>query len=223
MSVISTRHTVVPFVSGETKPLSGQRLAKIGYKDRGERKAKYSSIAVSVPILADANIEDAVSRIIPHIRGLFENAQDGIIRSLYESADGTLRNVSDDEICIDACINFLDAERNGSRLTKELIESWFTAEVQDNLSVVIAEKLGFGADGDLNEEQTQVVNKHVKAYKDILSMLAGGRTVLEPKQLQACERAIELASSDNSDVATKLRARIDSIKNPKPLEELLEL
>lgn len=219
MSNVSNRHTVTPFVSGESKPLSGQRLAKVGYKDRGGKKAKLPSICVSIPMIEEPS-EDQMIRLLPHIRTMLETAQDAVIRSLYESSEGALKNVSDDEISIDACIAFLEAERNGSRLTKELIESWFDSEVKDNLSVVIAEKLGFE---ELNDTQAQVIDKHLKVYRDILSMLAGGRTVLEAKQLNACEKAIALAASEESDVAKKLQARIEAMKNPKPLEELLEL
>ena len=220
MSNVSNRHTVNPFIAGESKPLSGQRLAKVGYKDRGGKKAKFSSICVSVPQLEVADIESKLQRLMPHIGTMLENAQDGVIRSLYESSEGSLRNVSDDEISIDACIAFLEAERNGSRLTKELIAEWFDSEVKDNLSVIIAEKLGFE---ELNETQMQVVNKHLQVYKDILASLSGGRTILGDKQLAACEKAITLAGSADSDVAKKLQARIDSMKNPKPLEEMLEL
>lgn len=220
MSNVSNRHSVVPFKSGETKALSGQRLAKIGYKDRGGKKAKYSSVAVSVPMIPVTEIESNIKRLLPHIGTLLETAQDGVIRSLYESAQGELQSVSDADISIDACIAYLEAESNGSRLTKEMIASWFDSEVKDNLFVVLAEKLGFS---EVNTEQTQVINKHVSTYRELLASLAGGRTILEPKQLNACEKAIMLASSEDSDIAKKLTARLETLKNPKPLEELLEL
>lgn len=219
MSTVSNRHSVVPFVAGESKPFTGQRLAKVGYKDRGGKKAKFSSVCVSVPQIDPAAVQSNIQRLLPHIGTMLENAQDAVIRSLYESADGSLQSVSDSEISIDACIAFMEAEKNGSRLTKELIESWFDSDVRENLSVVIAEKLGFE---ELNETQMQVIEKHVAVYRQILAMLAGGRTILEPKQIAACEKAITLAGSE-SDVAKKLQARIDAMKNPKPLEELLEL
>lgn len=220
MSIVSDRHSVVPFKSGETKPLQGQRLAKIGYKDRGDKKAKFASVAVSVPFLTAEVVESNIKRLLPHIGTMLETAQDGVIRSLYESAQGGLSSVSDADISIDAIIGYLEAESNGSRLTKDMVVSWFNAEVRDNLFVVIAEKLGFS---EVNKEQEQVIDKHVGVYRDILSSLTGGRTILEPKQIAACERAIALASSEESDIGRKLVARLETLKNPKPLEELLEL
>jgi len=220
MSNISNRHSVQPFVAGKSEPLSGQRLAKVGYKTTKKNKAKYPSVFVSVPPINSESIVNNMDRLTPHIVAMLENAQDGVIRSLYESSDGALQSVSDDDIAISACIAYLEAENNGSRLTKEMIEQWFDSEVRENLTVLVAEKLGFE---ELNDTQMQVVTKHVDVYRDILSSVSGGRTILAEQQIKACERALTLAASDDSDVAKKIGARLQSMKTPKPLAELLQL
>ena len=96
---------------------------------------------------------------------MVENAQDGVIRSLYESSDGSLSAVSDADISIDAIIGFLEAESTGGRLTKEFIEAWFATSVHDALYVVIADKLHY--DGLLTPEQECTVEKHINGYKGI--------------------------------------------------------
>lgn len=218
MSVISNRHSVVPFVAGKTMPLTEQRLARIGYKTTKKQAAKFANIAVSVPAITEFP-EDVLDRALPYLVTVFENAQDGIIRSLYESSAGQLKEVSDDDISLSACLAFMEAEANGSRLKKETIEAWFDSEVSDNLTVLIAEKLGFA---DMNADQEKTVSKHVRIYRDVISMLAGGKTFLQPTQIKGCKVAIALASED-SDIGVKLTARLTAMENKPAVEDLLDI
>src|SRR5574339_1049458 len=165
MSNVSNRHTVVPFVSGKTTPLSGQRLAKVGYKtSKNQKELKFKPIAASVPFIDDQEIIGRVHNLVPYVKTLLENTQDNIIRSLYESNDGILQSVSDEEISIDACIAFLESESNGGRLRKTDVEKWFDENVRENLFVLIADKLFSGAD-ELTKEQEEKVEANVNAYR----------------------------------------------------------
>jgi len=220
MSVVSDRHTVVPFVSGKSQALNEQRLAKIGYKTTAKQAAKFPSVCVSVPVITDDQIADSGEALIPHVRTLLAAAQDGIIRSLYESSDGTLRTVSDAEISVNACIAFLEAEATGGRLTTDAINQWFDSQVSENLIVPMAEKLGFS---ELNDAQMDTVNKHIKAYRAVIASLASGVTMLQPVQIRGCRFAISLAASDDTEIGKKLVARLDVMSAPKPVAELLEL
>jgi hypothetical protein len=219
MSNVATIHDVVPFIAGKTEPLTGQRLAKIGYKSRGKNAAKFASVAVSVPFVSHDDLNANVSRLLPYIQTMCETAQDGIIRGLYESADGMLKTVTDGDISIDAVIGFMEAESQGSRLTKERIESWFDSALVDPLTVIIADKLGFD---EPNDAQMATIGKHVRIYRDVLAMLAGGKTFLDPKQIAGCEKALALLDDDSDDIAQKLRNRLQAMK-AKPIEELLDL
>lgn len=226
MSNVSNRHTVVAFESGKTKPLSNQRLAKVGYKNTKNQKAKYAPIAVSVPFLKDEDVLERMNDLVPYVKGMLENAQDGIIKSLYESNEGILSSVSDDEIGIDAIIGYLENESNGGRLTKVMVEEWFVQNVQDNLYVVIAEKLGFTS-GDpaynLTKEQEKVIEQHLNAYKGIISSLSGGKTILNPMQITGCRKALDMCMDDEDEIKVKLVKRLDRMETPVKIEELLEL
>ena len=219
MSNISNRHQVVPFTAGESKPLSGQRLAKVGYKTSKKTPAKFKSICVSVPQIDPTEVQEKISRLLPHIGTMLENAQDGIIRSLYESQEGNLSSVADHEISIDSCIAFMDAEAAGDRLKKEHIESWFDAEISENLFILVAEKLGFT---EPNADQTGVIQKHVKTYRDVISMLAGGKTRLEEKQIKGCRVALSLGNTDGG-IGQKLMNRLDQMEKAPKIEDMLEL
>ena len=218
MSNVSNVHDVVPFVAGKTAPLTGQRLAKVGYKTTAKNPARFASVAVSVPHISPDAITENLQSLLPYIGTMLENVQDSVIRSLYESKDGKLTQVTDADISVQACIAFLESEAAGDRLKKEHIEAWFDRVCKDNTFTLIAEKLGFTGD-DLTDEQIAVVDKHVKTYRDILSMLAGGRTVLTPVQIKSCKTVIEV-SEDDSGIGQKLIARLNALEAPKTAEFL---
>jgi len=149
--------------------------------------------------------------------------QDSVIRSLYENASGKLSVVTDDDISVNACIAFLEAEAAGDRLKKEHIEAWFDRVCADNTATLIAEKLGFASDGqELTQDQNIVIAKHVKTYRDILSMLAGGKTILTPVQIKSCKTVIDVCE-DDSGIGQKLMARLTAMESPKKVAEFLEL
>lgn len=219
MSVVSDRHSIVTFKAGKTVPFEGQRLAKIGWKTTKKTKAPFANIAVSVPQVSELTItENQNQRLRPFLMGLLESAQDSIIRSLYESSQGVLSTVSDADISIDSCIAFLEAEATGERLKKEHIESWFDAELSDNLFVVVAEKLGFNEPSEAQEVQ---IRKHVQVYRDVLSMLAGGKTHLAPPQIKGCKSALSLVDCEDG-IPAKLMKRLESMERVN-MVEVLEL
>lgn len=210
MSVISNRHNILPFVAGKSAPLTEQRLAKVGYKTTKKQTAKFASVCASVPMIDGAVIELSVSALIPAIRGMLETAQDGIIRSLYESSGGTLSTVSDEEINIPACIAFMAAESAGSRLSAESIGTWFDGTVADILTVTVADKLS------TEDSDDPRVVKAVKFYRDILCLLTG-KSAVTPLQLEQATKALNVAEPDD-DMSTKLRAKIREL-SPKTVDE----
>ena len=213
MSNVSNVHTVIPFVAGETKPLTGQRLAKVGYKqtkamqDKGETAPK--SIAVSLPIVTDSEITENLSKILPLVREACETVQDKIIRSLYESRDYALERVSDSEIGFDAIAAYVTSEQNGGRITKEYLEQWFDANMRDNLTVVVADKLGFD---ELNDAQLETVNKHIAGYRGLIASITGHKTMLTMQQIVGIRRAIEVSAIADDKVVNVLLERMSMME-----------
>lgn len=222
MSNVSIAHTVTKFDAKLSQALTGQRLAKCRYKTTAKQSAKYPSVCVSVPYISADSIDNTVviSKLIPHIRTMLESAQDGIIRSLYESSDGALSQVTDNDLSIESCISFLEAENEGSRLTKEFIESWFDSSVKDYVYTLITEKLGYGSD-DLTMEQDMTVCKHVNGYRGMYSALAGGKTMYQPNQINSLKRVLDIVDTDDTQV--KLLARLNKMLEAPKIEDLLEL
>ena len=220
MSTIGTRHTLIPFVAGTSKANADQRLSKIGYKKTKEQPNPPASVCASVPFIANDAIENHVDRLLPHIRTMLESAQDGIVRSLYESSGHELIGIDDADISVGACISYLQAEAAGDRLRKDQILAWFDAEISENLTVFVAELLRFD---DLTPDALRTVNKHVGIYRDLIGMLAGGKTILEQKQINGCKKAIGLCGNADDRIAARLVARLEQMEAPKVRIELLDL
>lgn len=215
MSIISNRHSVVPFVAGTSKPFPEQRLAKVGYKSSKANPAKFPSVCASVPTIAGWS-ENQSARLKTHFVQLLADTQDKIFRSLYESSDGSILSIGDDEISVDQCIAYLEAESTGDRLTKERIVEWFNDNVSDNLSVVICEKLSVDNPDDLRVQQT------LNAYRGLFGSLSKDSGALQEKQVTGLRKAIEVSAVDD-EIAKRLDGKLAAMLNRPKLEELLEL
>ena len=167
-------------------------------------------------------IEDKLTALMPHIKNMLADVQDKVIRSLYEGSEGNLSSVADSEISVTACIGFLEAESEGGRLTRDAVQNWFDSSLADNLTVYIAEKLGFN---DPSEAQMAQIEQHVKGYREVLASLSGGATSLAVPQIKGCRKALELLATSVEDdlMASKLSKRLDAMEKPAALKELLEL
>ena len=224
MSIIGTRHSLTLFTAGESKPASGQRLAKIGYKQTAVMtkagETAPPSVCVSVPQVDVDDVRANIDRLLPYIGNMLESAQDGIVRSLYESSGHALISVDDADISVSACISYLAAEAAGDRLKKETIEQWFDSEVAENLTVFLAEKLGFT---ELTADNMAVIGRHVGIYRALIGSLAGGKTILETKQINGCKKAISLSASADR-IAQRLTDRLIAMEQPKKrIEEFLDI
>jgi hypothetical protein len=219
MSLISSQHSIVPFIAGKTAPFSGQRLARIVYKTTYKTPAAFPSVAVSVPSIQDSEISEHSERLIPYVREFLSSVQDKVIRSLYESSVGTLTSVSDADISVAQCIAFLQVESTGGRLTKESIYHWFDSDARDILIALLADKLGFA--DPMTKEQEKVVSLKTNAYREVCSSLSGGATNLQQGQIKSLRTLFGMC--DSSDTLAKLNARLDSMETIKPIAELLEL
>ena len=219
MSLVSSQHSIVPFVAGKTAPFTGQRLAKIGYKSTKQTPAQFPSVAVSVPPIPDSEIEYHSQALMPHVREFLAGVQDKVIRSLYESHLGSLTSVSDAEISIAQCIAFLQTESAGGRLTKESVYQWFDSDAREILTALLADKMGFA--DPMTPDQEKVTALKVNAYREVCSSLSGGATNLQPAQIKSLRTLFGMC--DSSDMLGKLNARLDSMETVKPIAELLEI
>jgi hypothetical protein len=225
MSNVSNVHTVVPFVSGKSEALTGQRLIRVLYKPRGNKPAEYPSVCVSVPLLPQAIVSDA--RFHPYFMEYLETVQDKVVKGLYEARKGKLDRVSDAELDADAMLGYLVAESAGERISKESIAAWFAARVRDNLLVIYAEKLGYvpaGSDGnvELTDEQMDTLLRECGKVQAICELMAGKDVVLAEQQKKTIQRVFQICSENESEgFSAKLKSKFDSLCGKVSVSEVL--
>lgn len=223
MSNVSTTHSLNLFDSKKSQALSGQRLAKIGYKSTEKTPAKYPSVCASVPFI-DTPTKEQIDSLMPAIKNLLSDTQDKIIRSLYESSNGTRTSINDAEIGIDQCIGYLTAEAVSGRLTKESITSWFDSDLKDNLYLTIGVKIGFipadaPDDFELSAAQAQKLEQVTNGYRDMLAGCAAGATMYATDKIASLKRALELSADTAHPIVERVTARLDAMSGK--VEEFL--
>lgn len=117
-----------------TTPLHGQRLVRLIAKSaRGTDKPSNpnlsQSLAVSIPPVTMDEVAAVIDKLIPHVIGMVQDAQDKIIRE-YRIESGA-ENIHQELISVESVIAFLDSSATGERVSKEYLQEWFAAEYED--------------------------------------------------------------------------------------------
>ena len=212
MSLVSTAHNLEVFDSKNSKPFTGQRLARITYKTQKDGTKPRESVCASIPVLS-VSAETMPNALFPHVNAWLQDVQDKVIRARYE--DGAT-SISDTDISVASCIAFLDADAKGDRLTKEYLIAWYASDLADTLYVAIADKLQVGAAP--NDSDIRRIEQMSNAYRDSIASLAGGKTSYTPDKAQKLAKAVALAS--DGEVKDKLLARLEKMQVVVELDDL---
>lgn len=216
MSHMENAHIITPYTSGVTQALSGQRLATICYKGTtkkdGTKVPALPNKAVSLPQIPETSVRSHLDQLMPHITALLYRAQDAIIR---ERIADNATHVTDAEISVIACINWMEQESEGGRLTKVVIGNWFDEVMLEALTVRIADKLGISDTPTFSE--TSKVDALVSSYRDKMCALAGGKTSYPPKLAKSLCDAIAVVESTD-EITQKLSARLVKMRDAEQVE-----
>lgn len=223
MSVIDNAgHSVVTY-DGKNKPFTGQRLAKFSWKTVTDKASpmyniKRDSKCVSLPVITGEVITSNIVALVPHVVTFLHGVQDKMIREMLESGN-SISTVRSESIDIAAICEWLEGNDESGRLTKETVTVWFKENVEEMLTVALADKLG------VSETPTQAESDRiiatVEVFRNKVAALAGGKTSYEPKVCKSLISALELAPAGDA-LASRFTSRLnkmiaDSIAN----EELL--
>lgn len=233
MSHLDNAHKVTSYTSGVTVALTGQRLATICYKgktvtNKDGSKTEIPALpnrAVSLPVISDMQINNAINRLMPHVKAMLYKAQDGIIREMLGNtvaSNAALELVSDVDISIDSCLAWMEADGESGRMTKDGLNSWFDTALADSLMIALAGKLG-ASDVPTDAELVKIAAL-MDSYKSKIAALAGGKTAYTAKEATALLKALDLVVSDDESVIavhTKLVARLKPMSVKEELEDLL--
>lgn len=206
MSVISDRHSFVPFVSngaGKSKAMDSQRLLKVVFKGRNGETAR-QSVCASVPVCDKAAVSAAIQQFLPYVMDLVVVTQDTIGRKLVIAGSDA---VTSTDISLAAVLTELEAQAKGDRITGADISEWFTSALEPILLVAFADKLGIS--DQPTAEQTEQLARMCNVYREKLAAMAGGRTAYPEVICGKLLKALELCDGDDvmaGRLATKLTA-----------------
>lgn len=213
--IANARHTVVNYISTAsngnsiTKAFDGQRLVTACYRTDSKTGVSRTNRACSIPKIAVTDIESRITVLMPVLVEHLESVQDKIFKGLLDAngVNGTVVDIADNDINLDAVIAYLADSNAGERLTKESIGVWFTENVEEKLMVTLATKLGV-SDSPTDQESKQI-ELITNEYKAKLAMLAGGKTSYNEKLAVSLKKCLELVPDDK--LAIKFNARLDKM------------
>jgi hypothetical protein len=164
MSVISNVHSFVK-LDKDSKPAMGQRLVRLIAKGANKSPNLSESLAVSIPRITQDDVADVIDRLLPHVVGLIQDAQDKMIREIR--IESGRDEIHQDQISMGECIAWLDATAAGDRVSSEYLTEWFAEEYQ-------AAAIGYIADA----MKVDVINGEVplvvmQKYNVLREMFAG--------------------------------------------------
>lgn len=197
MSIVSNVHSILP-LEKDSKPLNGQRLARVIAKKNkdGEYESENltQSLCVSVPFITDEEISDVIAELLPHIRNMCEDAQDKLIRE-FRVQHGR-NEIPQDAIAMDAIVQFLNESANGSRITKEWMQGWFTESYSEAATAFIRSAIDGAAE--------KVIEQKVNVLRDMFSGFASARYSPEIPKCKAMLRFGAYVGEENWDARMKM-------------------
>lgn len=197
MSNVSNVHSIHN-LEKDSRPLSGQRLARVIAKKNkdGEYESPNltQSLCVSVPFISDEEISNVIVELLPYVRGMCEDAQDKLIRE-FRVQHGR-NEIPGEAIGMDAIVQFLSESANGSRITKEWLQGWFSENYSDAAEAFIRSAIDGAA--------SQVIEAKVNVLRDMFSGFASARYSPEIPKCKAMLRFGAYVGEDNWDARMQM-------------------
>ena len=189
------------------------RLSKCQY--RGDNAEKLTSSYIQVPVFTDAEIEEQMPVLMPHLVSYLEDKQDSLVKVAHKAG---FSGVDSSTIDLAAVIDLLEATGQG-RLNKELIFKWFDADMSDSLTVAFADKLGI-SENPTAEDEARVAGV-IASYRVKFGALAGGKSTFVPEEAERLQRALEVTEAISTVLGARFNTRLEAMKKPADLLESL--
>lgn len=195
-----------------SKPRENERLVKICYRVDNKTGVKLrESVCLSVPYISPEAIKSNIDKFLPLFLASIQEQQDKIARKLYETGS---KSISTTQLNLDAVAEFLEESVYESRLTKELIDTWFDNTVTYRLAMALRTK-----QPDMLQEKVTAITTE---YKNKFSALAGGRTTYEIPVATALLKVFDLITDSDDTLTIRLFTRLsDMLTKTKKVEENL--
>lgn len=195
MSNVSNVHQFKP-LDKNSAALSGQRLIRlIAKKDKNDKYQSENlqgSMCVSVPLVTQEQVVDVIEKLIPHVVGLVQDAQDKIVRE-WRIEHGR-NEIPESAFDVNACIAWLDDNATGDRVTKEYLQEWFMADYAETAKRFITQAMGGTVSDDIVSAKTHVL-------RDMFAGWSSGKYSPNIPQCKAMVRFVEFSGDTDGRLA----------------------
>lgn len=166
MSIVSNVHSFVKLTK-DAKPMMDQRLVRLIAKGENKHANLAESLAVSIPRVDQEQAIAVIDRLIPHVVGMVQDAQDKIIREwrIEHGRD----EIPESVFSVDECVAWLDANAAGDRVSAEYLTEWFGEEYMTAAQRYISEALGVDI---VNGEVPEIVQQKCNVLRDMFTGFA---------------------------------------------------
>jgi len=215
MSNVSTQHSILAFVKGVSKALTGQILMR-ALKHNGTVINK----CVSVPALPASIVQD--TRFHSAFLAYLESTRQEMFKMVCFHAPNQT-SISEDEIGANAIYAYLESQAAGERLSAESIKRWFTGMAQDALMAAVASRIGIDLDTELTPEQEATIIGSVAALAGMIELLAARNVSLGEKQKKAIQFVFDNLppEADSHTLTGKIQDRFQLVCSGKIEEDML--
>jgi hypothetical protein len=201
--------------------IEGTRIVKCLYQvntKTGEKKRESSYTRISTAHLTDAIVKDNIVALAPFIVGYLESLEDKIIKGEHEK--GALSFFTE-KLSIDYIINYLEENADSGRLSKELVGKWFENNLERNLILVVADKLGIEVE-NMSEANQVKIQRVVNAYRTKFESLASPKVIIKEADCTAMINVINTYDENSSALGARFIQKLNSM-NTKVEEVLFAL
>lgn len=182
--------------------ITGTRIIKCLYQKSpktGLLAQANSYVRIPTKHLTEEFVVSRIAELSPFVVEWLQGVETDIIKASHKK--GAL-NVFISGLSIDSIVEHLEASSESGRLTKEKIEAWYVAEVQDGLEELFADKMS------INEHSTDAevakLELIVGAYKIKFTGLANGKAYLKAAD---CDALMNVINTVDGAADTVLGAR----------------
>lgn len=207
----------------------GDRLVVLRWKGKADgSRVAHTARYVSVPAWS-AKLEGADRQFLPMLQEAFETAQKEMIHfavteRLNRGEEVTALSAS--EFTPEMILADWESKDNGSgesrvKLSKDAINAWYDATLNDVLIVTLADKQGIV---DLDESSLAKLQRSSDNYKKVLGLLASPKPVVTVDQSKLLMKALDLLPGElrNKDaVLNRMVRKLEGIMSREGDEELL--
>lgn len=146
--------------------------------------------------------------------GVFEDAQDNIVRNLLEHGSNV---VTWDSVSVEACLEALTAIRVSQRLTKEQVMNWVGVALAESIKLRAAQVSD--AKGENEMQAVARIAIMTNSYKEKFGRLSAAVPNLQQDDAMKLANMLKVASLGD-DMSKTLAAKLHAILNPEIADDL---